>query len=105
MNTKIAVIEGQRKVVARIDGCQCAVKDYIFKRTGLIVNDDSILLRPTYKASAKCHPDDDFDQATGARLASDRAREKYENAFNNALDNAKEICWKIIDLPWNGGCR
>lgn len=103
MKTKVAVIEEQRKVVARIDGCQCAVRDYIYKRTGVTIDDDRILLRPTYKGVAKCHPDDIFDVNVGKNLASDRARDKYESAFNNALEKVKYDCWKIIELPFKGG--
>lgn len=102
MKTKIAVIASQRKVVARIDGCECAVHDYILKQTGVSVGMEIVGIKSTYKASAKCHPDDEFDEKVGAILASDRAREKYEYAFNRALEKARNECFKVIDLPFKG---
>ena len=49
--------------------------------------DERFMMRPTYSVVVRCHPDDEFDEEKGKRLALDRLADKYTKSLNKHLDN------------------
>lgn len=85
---KISVIENQRKVIARLDGCSLDAYNILCKRLPefLTVRPCDVLMKNTFKATAKCHPDDTFDVEKGAALAKERVIAKYNLAMSKILN-------------------
>ena len=48
---------------------------------------EKFLMPNTYSVVVRCHPDDEFDEEKGKRLALDRLADKYTNSLNKHLDN------------------
>ena len=84
---KISVIENQRKVVARLDNCSEDAYNILRKRLPdfLMIRPEMVLMKNTFKATAKCHPDDEFDVEKGAALAKERVIAKYNAAMEKVL--------------------
>ncbi len=96
---KVNIIEDQRKVVAKLDGCENDAFNILCKRlpSCITVNKDAVKIKPVFKACAVCHPDDMFDAETGIEIAKARVVEKYNRAmakvlcgFANGLDTYVE---------------
>lgn len=85
---KVNVIEGQRKVVARLDNCGMDVYNILRKRLPDYIDicPAAVQIKNTFKASAVCHPDDTFDEAKGIELARQRVIAKYNQAVAKVLD-------------------
>lgn len=48
---------------------------------------EKFLMPNTYSVVVRCHPDDEFDEEKGKRLALDRLADKYTKSLNKHLDN------------------
>ena len=48
---------------------------------------EKFLMPNTYSVVVRCHPDDEFDEEKGKRLAIDRLADKYTKSLNKHLDN------------------
>lgn len=84
---KISVIENQRKVVARLDNCSQDAYNILRKRLPdfMTICPEMVAMKNTFKATAKCHPDDEFDVEKGAALAKERVIAKYDAAMQKIL--------------------
>lgn len=49
--------------------------------------DEKFMMQNTYSVVVRCHPDDEFDEEKGKRLALDRLADKYTKSLNKHLDN------------------
>lgn len=89
---KINVIEGQRKVVARMDNCGMDAYNILRKRLPDYIDicPAAVQIKNTFKASAVCHPDDTFDEQTGIDLARERVIAKYNQAVAKVLSAVGE---------------
>ena len=85
---KISVIEGQGKVIARLDNCNMDAYNVLRKRLPvyMTINPDAVKMKNTFKAVAKCHPDDVFDAEKGADIAKERVIAKYNAAMCKILN-------------------
>ena len=92
------VIPEHRIVKAEINDCEFdAISE--FNRKFLAHSTSSLTLAPanyydekfmmpnTYSVVVRCHPDDEFDEEKGKRLALDRLADKYTKSLNKHLDN------------------
>lgn len=94
---KYTVIESQRKVIAKLDGCALDVVNLIKKKAGVEFESDELMLKCTYKGVAKCHPEDEFNVEEGKKVAKAKLLEKYNKAFNKALMNATDILYVLFE--------
>lgn len=85
---KVSVIESQRKVVARLDGCSMDAYNILTKHLPpyMDICPCAVAIKNSFKATAKCHPDDDFDPEFGAQLARERVINKYNAAVAKVLN-------------------
>lgn len=95
---KYNVIEGQGKVVAKIEGNKYDVLNVIQKSFGdlmVIGNPERYALKDVYKGVAKCHPEDVFSIEEGKDIAKARVLEKYNRDFTKKLmlfvDDMREL--------------
>ena len=86
---KLNVIEDQRKVVAKLDGCENDAFNILCKRLPSFINIDkeAVKIKSVFKACAVCHPDDEFDVEAGIKIAKARVVEKYNRAMYKVLSN------------------
>lgn len=84
---KISVIEGQRKIIARLDNCSMDAYNILRKRLPeyMEICPCAVQMKNTFKGVAKCHPDDEFDVEKGSALAKERAIAKYNAAMAKIL--------------------
>ena len=48
---------------------------------------EKFIMPDTFSVVVRCHPDDEFDEEKGKRLALDRLADKYTKSLNKPLDN------------------
>lgn len=86
---KVNVIKDQGKIIACLTGCQWDAYNVIRKRLPdcIAVCPEMVAIKPMYKAVAKCHPDDSFDEDYGVKLARDRVIAKYNKDMQKVLSN------------------
>lgn len=84
---KVNVIKDQGKIIACLTGCQWDAYNVIRKRLPdcIAVCPEMVAIKPMYKAVAKCHPDDSFDEDYGVKLARDRVIAKYNKDMQKVL--------------------
>ena len=84
---KVNVIKDQGKIIACLTGCQWDAYNVIRKRLPdcIAVCPEMVAIKPMYKAVAKCHPDDSFDEDQGVKLARDRVIAKYNKDMQKVL--------------------
>ena len=85
---KISVIESQRKVIARLENCSMDAYNILRKRLPdyMEICPCAVQMKNTFKAVAKCHPDDVFDAEKGAEIAKERVIAKYNAAMCKILN-------------------
>ena len=86
---RVNVIKDQGKVIACLTGCQWDAYNVIRKRLPdcIAVCPEMVAIKPMYKAVAKCHPDDAFDEEYGVKLARDRVIAKYNKDMQKVLSS------------------
>ena len=84
---KFSVIESQRKVIARIDNCSMDAYNVLSKRLPSYIEicPCAVQMKGSFKAVAKCHPDDEFNVEQGMALAKERVIAKYNKAMTKIL--------------------
>jgi len=84
---KFSVVESQGKVIARIDNCGMDAYNVLRKRLPeyMEICPCAVQMKNSFKAVAKCHPDDIFDVEKGMALAKERVIAKYNNAMVKVL--------------------
>lgn len=84
---KFSVIENQRKVIARIDNCSMDAYNVLRKRLPeyMDICPCAVQMKSSFKAVAKCHPDDEFSVERGMALAKERVIAKYNKAMAKIL--------------------
>lgn len=84
---KVNVIKDHGKIIACLTGCQWDAYNVIRKRLPdcIAVCPEMVAIKPMYKAVAKCHPDDSFDEDYGVKLARDRVIAKYNKDMQKVL--------------------
>ena len=84
---KVNVIKDQGKIIACLSGCEYDAYNIIRKRLPdyVAVCPEATAIKPMYKAVAKCHPDDTFDEEYGVKLARDRVIAKYNKDVKKVL--------------------
>ena len=91
---KFSVIEGiekdgkcKAKVIARLDNCSMDAYNILCKRLPdyMEIKPCAVQLPNTFKAVAKCHPDDEFDVEKGMALTKEHVIEKYNAAMTKVL--------------------
>jgi hypothetical protein len=91
------VIPEHRVVIAEIDSTDFdALREFNDKylahstsalRLRVDKYDEKFLMPHSFKAVARCHPEDEFDIEKGKRIALDRLADKYTNSLNRHLNN------------------
>ena len=91
------VIPEHRVVIAEIDSTDFdALREFNDKylahstsalRLRVDKYDEKFLMPHSFKAVARCHPDDEFDVEKGKRIALDRLADKYTASLNKHLNN------------------
>ena len=102
---KYTVLPEQKKIIAIVTDCEDDAIRAISKKMpeGVAFYDDlDYKLKHSYKGVAKCHPDDEFDEETGKRIARDKALLKYKLAYLDALDH---FCFDLIYWLSNIGSK
>lgn len=92
------VMPAHRIVKAEINDCEFdAIRE--FNRKFLAHSTSSLTLAPvnsydekfimpnTFSVVVRCHPDDEFDEEVGKRLALNRLADKYTKSLNKHLEN------------------
>lgn len=84
---KCVSIEDQRKVVARLDDCSMDAYNILRKRlpSYITIDKNAVKIKSVFQASAKCHPDDEFDFEKGKEIARQRVIDKYNAAMYKVL--------------------
>lgn len=84
---KFSVVESQGKVIARIDNCAMDAYNVLRKRLPAYMEicPCAVQMKSSFKAVAKCHPDDTFDVEKGMALAKERVIAKYNKAMAKIL--------------------
>jgi len=85
---KYTVLPEQKKVIAIVTDCEDDVIKTIAKNMpeNLYFNEGAYKLKHSYKGIAKCHPDDEFDEDLGKKIARNRALIKYKFAYLRKID-------------------
>lgn len=101
------VVDKQNKVcVAEIKDVAFAAEDMLNDRiipcvtSGFRVHNSMISkynMNYNYKAVAKLHPDDVWDEERGKKIANDKLTERYHNSVNNRLAKYASDFRKIAD--------
>ena len=102
------VIPEHRIVKAEIDNCEFDAifefnRKFLAHSTSSLTFaptnccDERFMMRPTYSVVVRCHPDDEFDEEKGKRLALDRLADKYTKSLNKHLDNIFNSLDKSLD--------
>ena len=86
---KFSVVESQGKVIARIDNCAMDAYNVLSKRLPayMSIDPDAVKMKSSFKAVAKCHPEDEVNVPTGMTLAKERVIAKYNKAMAKILVN------------------
>lgn len=58
---------------------------------------EKFIMPDTFSVVVRCHPDDEFDEEKGKRLALDRLADKYTKSLNKHLDNILNSLYKSLD--------
>ena len=91
---KFSVVEGiekdgkcKAKVIARLDNCSMDAYNILRKRLPdyMDIKSCAVMMPNSFKAVAKCHPDDEFDVEKGMTLAKKRVIDKYNAAMTKIL--------------------
>ena len=84
---KFSVVESQGKVIARIDNCAMDACNVLRKRLPayMSIDPNAVKMKSSFKAVAKCHPDDIFDVEKGMALAKERVIAKSNKAMAKIL--------------------
>lgn len=102
---KYVVLPEKRIVKAVITNCEYDAIDMINERflptvtSGLFVmapqskNMEKFLMRDTYIAVARCHPEDEFDVELGKKIAYEKLCDKYHDSLNRHLDH---ISYRVL---------
>lgn len=61
------------------------------------IYDEKFMMHNTYSVVVRCHPDDEFDEEKGKRLALDRLADKYTKSLNKHLGNILNSLDKCLD--------
>lgn len=98
--------KGNNVVVAEIDGCLFDAEDMMNNRfipsvtSGLHVSNvgkNKFDMNRNYKAVAKLHPDDQWDEKRGKKIANDKLTEVYHHSMNKRLAKYAKDFRKIAD--------
>lgn len=88
-DVQIVIPEGKRKVIAYITGCRYDLADSLLRRHDCILEPNTcfndLAIQNTYRAIAKCHPEDVFDEAKGIEIAMIKLAEKYNTSQKKAI--------------------
>ena len=97
------VIEDRKKVVASLTNCQDDAY-YILRKhlpNGVILDKNYVKMPSTFKATAKCHPNDTFDADIGMEIARKRVVCKYNEALSRVLTNYVDSMDDYLNLVDN----
>lgn len=75
-----------RRIIAVIKGCTYDAIYYITDITGIDAMHENYKMRHSYRASATCNPDDEFDMELGRRIAYRRLLRKYLRYRNARIE-------------------
>lgn len=98
--------KGNNVVVAEIDNCLFDAEDMMNKRfipsvtSGFQVSNvgrNKFDMNRNYKAVAKLHPDDQWDEKRGKKIANDKLTEVYHHSMNKRLAKYAKDFRKIAD--------
>lgn len=98
--------KGNNVVVAEIDGCLFDAEDMMNNRFIPSVTSGFQLantgrnkfdMNRNYKAVAKLHPDDQWDEKRGKKIANDKLTEVYHQSMNKRLAKYAKDFRKIAD--------
>ena len=107
-NNRVSYIidKGNNVVVAEIDGCLFDAEDMMNNRFIPSVTSGFQLantgrnkfdMNRNYKAVAKLHPDDQWDEKRGKKIANDKLTEVYHHSMNKRLAKYAKDFRKIAD--------
>lgn len=88
-DVQIVIPEGKRKVIAYITGCRYDLAESLLRRDDCVLELNTcfidLAIQDTYRAIAKCHPEDTFDEAKGIEIAIIKLAEKYLTSQKKAI--------------------
>lgn len=91
---KYTIDETKRVVVAEMTGCEMDVHHRLKKRINGLMDITSVssksIISKSYRATAKCHPDDTFDPEVGKAIAKNRLLNKYNEACIKACKRVED---------------
>lgn len=85
---QIVIPEGEKKVIAYITNCQNDLIYSLIRRDYTAFSDydyESLAIQDTYRAIAKCHPEDVYDAAKGIEIATIKLATKYQNSKKKVI--------------------
>lgn len=94
---KYTILEDQKKVIAKLEGCEFDVYDIISKKANVLLPLDIVVLKSTYKGVSKCHPSDTFNVEEGKKVAREKLLSKYYKSYNAALKRATSYVGDMSD--------
>lgn len=59
---------------------------------------DKLIMPNKIVATAKCNPNDEFDESIGVQIASEKVKAKYKDKLNKALTRWKTALCRDIDI-------
>ena len=96
----------KKQVHAVLSGCEFDAINKIDKFMGnhsWCWTSKGYLMPGEFRAVAKCHPDDVFDEAKGRDIAKERLMKKYYKAFDARIDRFRsdliELNGKVFETP------
>lgn len=98
-DVEFIVSEENRIVVAQIRGCSgdIYIKDEKFGYIRYHNFAYDVAMNSRYKATARCSPEDTFDENIGKQIAFDRLQIKYWVAYNKRINRIINKVSNIID--------
>ena len=98
----------KKQVHAVLKGCEFDAINKIDKfmcNNNWCLTSNNYLMPNEFRAVAKCHPDDNFDETRGKDIAKERLMKKYYKAFDARIDKFRtdliEINSKVFTNPEN----
>lgn len=85
------VIPEKKQVIANIRGCSMDAIEGFVKDTGFApLEPVRFFMNDVYKATANCHPDDEFNPEVGANIAVEKLSANYCEAYERKIDSMLE---------------